>query len=447
MTAKFRAVYARPRVTDPLLSPGAGRWILLAVFVATYAAIAARRLSLLPLGRPAAALVGACALVVVGRLCGGVGLAPEAAFGAVELHTIVLLFGMMVLTAGLDVGGFFERTTRFTLARVRSPVALLDLVTLGAGVLSAVLVNDAVCLLATPLVAGIVRRAKLPLRPYLFALAMGSNAGSAMTLSGNPQNMLVARLSGLSYRRYLATGGAGGFAALLVTAAILHLMFARQLRAAGTVSASPSASPSVPPPPRDALFVAGVITAFGLVVAEIAGVHLAGGAITAAAVMLVVARDRAPRLLERVDWSILVFFGSLFVVVAALRQTGLVDESIAVVAPLLPAGGVAGAAALALVLAVGSQVVTNVPLILLLEPLMRSRPDPAAAWILTALVTTLAGNLTLLGSVANVIVIEQAHAQDDIGFVAYLKVGAVVTIASIAVALPVTLALAAALPR
>jgi Na+/H+ antiporter NhaD/arsenite permease-like protein len=398
------------------------RWVILALFALTYIGISARRVHWVPIGRPSVALVGACALVVAGVFAGPIGLAPEEALGSVEPHTLVLLFGMMVVAAGLGTAGFFDWATALAARTVRSRAALLWLVTAGAGLLSAVLVNDAVCLLATPLVVRVARQTRTALAPLMFAVAMGSNAGSALTLSGNPQNMLVAQLSGLHYREYLAAAALPALAALALTAALLHLIFRRAL-------ADPAPEPPEEAVPvrldRGMLIASGVALA-GVVVANVAGASLAWSALVGASVVLLAARDGAARVLEKVDWSVIVFFASLFVVVAALQKTGLPAEWLAEV------GAGRSLLALVLVLSVGSQVVSNVPLILLLEPWIRTFPDQAHAWTVTAIVTTLAGNLTLVGSVANIIVMEQSRAH--IGFWAYLRVGVPVTVVSTAAA-------------
>jgi Na+/H+ antiporter NhaD/arsenite permease-like protein len=405
------------------------RWLLLALFALTYIAISARRLRWLPVGRPSVALIGACAMVSLGALAGPRGLTPEDALLAVDPGTMALLTGMMMLAAALELGGFFERATRWVLARAHRPVPLLYAVTLGAGVLSALLVNDAVCLLATPLVMLLCQRTGAPRVPFVLAVAMGSNAGSAMTLAGNPQNMLVARLSGLSYARYALLAAPAGMAALLVTAASLHWMFRRQLAAETTVESPP------PAPPPSALLVVSLVALLGFTVAALLGAHLPFGAVTAASVALLAAGRRAHELLDRVDWTVLVFFAGLFILVAALRRTGLPDEALAALTRVLPPQGAQGKALLIGVLMVGSQIVSNVPLILLLEPWIRGFPDAGQAWVLTALVSTLAGNLTLLGSVANIIVIERAGAQDEVGFRSYTRVGLPVTLLSTAAAL------------
>lgn len=415
------------------------RALLVVLFVLTYAGISARRLRILPVGRPAIALVGAALCVALGALAGPYGLTIDEALRAVEPHTLTLLFGMMVVAAALDVAGFFALAAAW-LARLHlSPTSLLVVITVGSGALSAVLVNDAVCLLAAPLVVRVVQAARVPLRPFVFALCMGANAGSAMTLSGNPQNMLVAQLSGISYRAYLASAALPGAVALLVTAAVLAVLFRKSL--AHSSQAPPLSAPgeAATPPTLDHPLLALAVLSVGVSIgANLLGVPLALTALAAAAVCLVASRARAETLLQRVDWSVLLFFSALFVLVASLQTTGVPAELLAEV-------GTPSTTALTGVLLFGSQVVSNVPLILLLEPVIRSSADPVLAWTLTALVSTLAGNLTLLGSVANIIVIERAvavlaadgedTAPAEIGFFAYLPVGLAVTAASLVAAL------------
>lgn len=401
------------------------RWAILGVFAATYVGITARRLHWLPVGRPAMALIGATLAVALGAASGAPFLGVDEALRAVELHTLSLLLGMMVVAAGLGEAGFFSWATARLAGGLHGRAALLWAVTVGSGLLSAALVNDAVCLLATPLVVQLARRARARVRPFLFAVAMGSNAGSALTLAGNPQNMLVAKLSGLTYRGYLTDVALPALAALLVTAAGLHLLFRRELEE----EVEPPPGGDDAPPVLRPLLVVAVVALLGTVAANVAGASLALSAVAAGALVLLAAQERAERLLGLVDWSVLLFFAALFVLVAALQRTGLPATWVA-----LAEGQVGhGALALTLVLALGSQVVSNVPLILLLEPWIRSFPDPGAAWTVTALVSTLAGNLTLLGSVANIIVLERA--KERLGFFEYLRVGLPVTLASTALAL------------
>jgi Na+/H+ antiporter NhaD/arsenite permease-like protein len=403
----------------------------LAIFAFTYVLIAGRRLSMLPIGRPAGALAGACLMVALAAVHPA-GLSPREAFAAVEPNTIGLLFGMMVMVSSVADAGLFDRAAAWVAARRPSPVRLLYAVTLGSGLLSAFLLNDSVCLLLAPLVDRTARRARLDRVPYLFALAMGSNAGSAMTLAGNPQNMLIAGLSGLSYRGYLLRAGPAALLALGATAVVLHAVMRSRLRPVD--AAEPPADPAAQETPQTRPWVP--VVCLGVVsLAFLAGANLAWTALIGATlVILMRGRDPSP-LFDRVSWTVLVFFAALFIVVAGLQKAGVPQAVMLAAAPHLPRDPTSALGALSGALLVGCQIISNVPFILLVEPLLRLLPDPELAWTTTAVVSTLAGNLTLLGSVANIIVVEGAHAEREIGFRAYLKVGAPVTLVSTAVAL------------
>jgi Na+/H+ antiporter NhaD/arsenite permease-like protein len=419
-------------------------WTVLLIFAATYMLIAARRLSILPIGRPAGALAGACAMVVLFAISPPWGLSPAEAFAAVEPNTIGLLLGMMLLAAALDEGGVFGALAAWVAARRLSPAALLQAVVFGSGLLSALLVNDSVCVMATPLVDRLARRAGLNRVPYLLALAMGANAGSALTVAGNPQNMLVSHLSGISYRSYLRGAFGAAFVALAVTAGTLHLLLRNRLVAspAGATPDAPSSVPALPALPVEEPATAGLRAEGWVALGCLAGVSLAfmlGASLAWAALggatlsMLLRRRDARP-IFERVEWTVLVFFAALFVVVAGLQKTGLPEQVLRATGQLVPSDPAAGVIGLSAVLAVACQIVSNVPIILLAEPWIRTLPDPHTAWLATALITTLAGNLTILGSVANIIVIQSAAAQREIGFRAYAKIGVPVTLASSAAA-------------
>ena len=403
-------------------------WAALVIFLGTYVLIAARRLHVLPVGRPGGALAGASAMVALSVLSPRWGLSPAEAFAAIEPNTIALLLGMMLLAAALGEAGFFELGADWILARRFSPTELLYVVTIAAGILSALLVNDSVCLLLAPLVDRVARKAGRDRVPYLLGLAMGSNAGSALTLAGNPQNMLVAHLSGIAYREYLAVAGLPAAAALLTTSAVLHWLFRAEL-AAPNAAASSVAPPIEIHASRWRLTVALGCTLLASCL-FLAGANLAWSALGGASLMMLL-RGRAPeRLFDAVGWTVLLFFGALFIVVAGLQKTGLVGEALARVAPLFPTTQVGSLAALGTALLVGCQVVSNVPFILLAEPWIRTMPDPHFAWMSTALFSTWAGNLTLIGSVANIIVVETTSAEHEIGFGRYWKAGLPVTILS-----------------
>ena len=400
----------------------------LVVFVATYLAIAAGRVPILSLDRPAAALLGAVLMVATGVL--GTGEAGAAVNG----DTIGLLLGMMILSAYLTEAGFFRWASWKVVTSVSTPRTLLWGVTFAAGGLSAFLVNDTVCLMVTPLVLRIVDDAELPPVPFLLALAFGSNAGSVATLTGNPQNMLIGTLSGISYARFAAALAGPALVSLALVAAILHAVFRRDLPRRRLVAGR------LPRPALDRGLLAKALGAAALVLAGfLAGLPLSWTALAGAAVCMAIA-GRAPReALMRVDWPLLLFFAGLFVVVAGVGRSGAADRMHDGIAPLLGAGVERQAVVFSAFSVVASQVVSNVPFVLLAGHWIPRMAEPALLWLVTALAATLAGNLTVVGSVANLIVLELAGERGRIGFWRFLRYGAVVTAATLAAALAVLL--------
>ncbi len=403
--------------------------VALAIFALTYLAVAAGRLPVLSVDRPAAALLGAVLMVAAGVLT------PAQAGAAVTGDTLGLLLGMMILSAYLGAAGFFGWASGLVLRSVSGPRALLWAIVFTAGALSALLVNDTVCLMVTPLVLRLVDDAELPALPYLLALAFGSNAGSAATLTGNPQNMIVGTLSGIPYVRFTAALLAPALAALVAVAVVLHLLFRRDLRG---LAISRSARPSAP---IDRRLLAKALAAMGVALAGfLAGFPLSWTALFSAALLMAVA-GRAPReALARVDWPLLVFFAGLFVVVAGVGRAGAAARMHEAIAPWL--GGTPGRQAIVFSIfsVAASQLVSNVPFVLLAAEWIPRLADPRLLWLATALAATLAGNLTVIGSVANVIVLELAGSRARIGFWGFLKVGAAVTGTSLSAALALLLA-------
>lgn len=400
--------------------------LTLAVFVLSYVLIASRRLHLLPIGRPAGALLGAVLMVVIGALT------PREAYAAVDHDTVALLFGMMMLTAYLDLAGFFPWLAGLVARGAGSPRGFLVALSLLAGGLSALLVNDTVCLFLTPVVVAVCRVGGLPMGPFLIALATSANIGSAATVVGNPQDMIIGVRSGIPFLRYLALAGPASLVALALNVALLLAYYGRRLPSrfgaavnGGTAAADPSR-----------------LRLLGLVGLAILGGFLGGGnlgwTVLAGVALIVVLDRREPHdAFARVDWSLLVFFASLFVVVGALGRTGLPDQVWARVAPHMDVGTTAGLAAFSLLVLVGSNLVSNVPLVLLVSPYLTGPGGSEAAWMVLGFVSTVAGNLTLVGSVANIIVAEGAKDAYHLGFVEYLKFGVVSTVLSILVGVPV----------
>ncbi len=392
-------------------------WVVL-VFGFVYLGMLLGEIPGLALDRTGVALLGALALIASERVT------PEAAWRAVNVPTLALLFGLMVVSAQFRLGGFYAWVTRKAAGARVSPAVLLGLVVAVAGGLSAVLANDIVCLAVAPLlIEGCARRGLDPV-PFLLALACAANVGSAATLIGNPQNMLIGQTLHLSFVGYL---GDAAVPALLGLAVVW-----------GVVTASVRGSwfkPTEVPRVEEAglnrwqtgkgIVVLGLLL-LGFLFAPIPREVLA---LAAAAVLLTSRRMASRDILGTVDWHLLVLFVGLFVVNFALADSG----TLAVATHALERGGVdlTRPGVLFPLTVVLSNLVSNVPAVMLLLP-QATRP---AAGPLLALASTLAGNLIIVGSVANIIVVDQAARLGvRIGWRQHARVGVPVTLATLAIA-------------
>jgi len=406
-------------ILDVVPVPPFGHAVTLAIFTAAYVALGLGRVPGLRVDRTGVAIIAAAAMVVTGSL------SWDDAVRSVDAHTLVLLFGMMIVAAYLRLSGFFSLVTLWAIRRARTPRGLLAAIVGAAGVLSALFVNDVVCLVLAPLVLAITRRLGLPPVPYLIALATAANVGSVATLTGNPQNMLVGSFSSVSYRAFLVRQAPVALVGLVAVYAVVWLVYRRALPAEIMEGA---------PPTRHAvhypLMIKTLLAVAVMLVAFLAGVPIALVAIAGAAYSLLTRRVKPDKVYREVNWGLLVLFVGLFVLTGALERSGFVEELAAWAGRL----GLHRPAMLTLVAAVVSNLVSNVPAVLLFKPIIPTLGEPDRAWLILAMATTLAGNLTLLGSVANLIVAEAAReGRVEIGFVEYSRVGVPLTILTLAV--------------
>lgn len=391
--------------------------IAVAIFCVTYLLISGRQFKILPLNRPAAALLGAV-LMVACRV-----LTPEQAYRAVDYDTLVLLLGMMLIAAYLSIAGFFEWAADGILRRAKSPQSLLLLLVGASGLLSALLVNDTICLMLTPLVVAVIARGKLPLPPYLLALAMSANLGSVATLVGNPQNMIIGHLSQIPFLRFSLSLLPAAIAGLAIEYLILRFGFRKTLAAA--VIHRPEARPHK----ADRLLLVLTFGVLALVfVGFLAGLNLSWTALAGGALLMVLARRDTHEAFKLVDWHLLLFFAALFIVVEGLNGTGLPDRVYHHLGPLFGATADSQGWNFAWFSIIGSNVFSNVPFVLVAGKWIHNFARPELMWQVMALATTFAGNLTILGSVANIIVVESARQRVEIGFWDYAKFGIPVTL-------------------
>ena len=404
--------------------------ITLVIFCFTYLLISGRRLKILPLNRPAAALLGAVLMVACGVMT------PERVYRSVDYDTLVLLLGMMLISAYLFLAGFFDWAADWILRAAKTPRSLLLYLICTSGILSALLVNDTVCLMLTPLVVTVMVRGKLPLPPYLLALAMSANLGSVATLVGNPQNMIIGHLSGIPFLRFSASLLPVALVGLAIQYAVLAFGFRKTL-AQATIH-----RPETKPRPLDRRLLTMTFIVLGLVFAGfVAGLNLAWTALAGGALVMVLARRDTHEVLKLVDWHLLVFFAALFVVVEGLNGTGLPDQIYGKVRGVFGTTADSQAWNLAWFSALGSNVFSNVPFVLVAGKWINNFTQPELMWKVMALATTLAGNFTILGSVANVIVVESARNHAEVGFWDYARFGIPVTILTTIVGLGILLLL------
>jgi Na+/H+ antiporter NhaD/arsenite permease-like protein len=388
------------------------------IFLATYLVLAIGRFPGLRIDRTGAAIIGAGLMVATNVLT------LEEAYRAINLDTIVLLFGMMIVVANLRLAGFFAMVSEWVIEHAHHPLTLLSAIAAVAGLLSAFFVNDTVCIVLAPLVAEVVIALKRNPVPYLLAVALASNAGSTATLTGNPQNMIIGSLSGIGYAAFARALAPVALAGVVVTIIVIALFYRREFRRFEHVAVAP----------RDirihrALLYKTLAVTVGMVIFLFAGWPVAKVAVVAAALLLITRRIKPERIYVQVDWPLLVLFAGLFIVVAGLERSSLEAD----LARIASSAHLENAVSLSALAALLSNIVSNVPAVLVFKPFIAHLPDPNLGWLRLAMASTLAGNLTIPGSVAGLIVVQRARPWATIGFWEFARVGAVVTVVSMAI--------------
>ncbi|MGI2903973.1 anion transporter [Tolypothrix sp. VBCCA 56010] len=383
----------------------------------TYLGLALGSLPGLRMNRATIALVGSAFLIALGVVT------LHEAWEAIDAKTIVFLLSMMVVNANLAYAGFFPQALSVLLSFTRSPLGILIALTFGSGILSAIFLNDTIALIFTPLTLSLTQALGLNPIPYLLAVAGATNIGSVATLSGNPQNILIGSFSGIGYLEFLRALIPVAVIGLIIQIELLWLLYP-EVRSRSVPQVSLQACDNLNTTKTrifKPLYQKTLIITTGLLIAFVAGLPLTESALVAASLLLITRRVKPQRILKKVDWNLLVMFSGLFILTRVTQKLNLLQ-------PFTHA--INSAASLLGVTAILSNLISNVPAVLLLQPLIPKHDTHS--WLLLAAGSTLAGNLTLFGSVANLIVAEAANELGyKLTFWEHLRFGAPLTVCTL----------------
>lgn len=394
-------------------------WITAAIVTVTFLGIAVGRYPIIQSNRTTIALLGVALLILFGQV------EFDRLSTYIDFDTLILLFSMMIINANLKLAGFFTLAGRALVRMARSPRAFLALEILIVGLLAALFLNDTICLMFAPFLISLMDRLQRNPLPYLVALATASNVGSTATLTGNPQNMIVGVASKIPYLEFALTLTPLALAGLGVIWLVLVMMYPRDLRKGQRLELPAEDGETLSRP----LLIKTLTISAGLLAAFLAGVPIALASFLAAALLLITRRHQPHVVFAEFDWSLLVFFAALFVVSGALETGGVTRELI----DLQEVARQATIFNLTVLTAGLSNLISNVPAVMLLRPVAAAMPEARMGWFTIAAASTLAGNLTLLGSVANLIVAETAaRRRIDLSFWEYTKSGLIITLVTLA---------------
>lgn len=386
----------------------------LAVISITLIGVALGRFPNLKMNRATITLAGSTILLGFGAIT------PEIAFKLIDFNTLALIFSMMILNANLKISGFFSILNRFILKNAASPKKLLILIIFSSGILSSIFLNDVIVLMLTPLILLSLKDLKVNPLPYLLALALSSNVGSMATITGNPQNMIIGLSSKISYVKFLLHLIVPSLSGLIIIYFVLLFLYKNEFKKERFENIEiPQVRVFKP------LLIKTIFSIIILLVGFFSGASIVMSALFSISILLITRRIKPHRVFSEIDWSLLVFFAGLFIVTGTLGEIGFVEKLWKFFSPLFERGIFLFSFGTLII----SNLISNVPAVLLIKPFIPMMEFPFYKWLLLAMASTLAGNLTLIGSVANLIVAEGAKRDGfEITFWEYLKAGLPTTI-------------------
>jgi Na+/H+ antiporter NhaD/arsenite permease-like protein len=386
----------------------------LITIVVTIIGVSLGRYPFLRMNRATIAFVGAVLLIILNAI------SLEEAYQAIDINTIVLLLSIMILNVNFRLSGFFYLISKYILKFAKTPKQFLGILIFFSGFLSAIFLNDTIVLVFTPLILEIVIALKRNPIPYLIALATSANIGSVATIIGNPQNILIGTFSGISFIEFTVYLLPVAFTGLTIVWLIIIPLYKKEFSSVKFDHIELPEFRVFRP-----LLIKSIVSTCLMLIGLISGVPVAIAAMGAASLLLITRRLKSERVFREIDWSLLVFFSGLFVVTKSIETIGFSDELIAI----LKFDSENKIVNLTILSTVLSNLISNVPAVLLLKNIILTFSQTKIAWLITAMATTFAGNLTLIGSIANLIVAESAKRYGvTLSFTEYFKSGILITL-------------------
>ncbi|MCX7827671.1 MAG: anion transporter [Thermanaerothrix sp.] len=386
------------------------------IFAVSYLILAVGQPPILRIDRTGAVIIGASLMVFVGAI------STEDAYKSIDYRTLATLFGLMVLVAHFRLSGTVNLLSAWLLKRAGTPNGLLIFVITTAGALSALFVNDTICLLFTPMLLRLTYSMGTDPRPHLLALCMAANVGSASTITGNPQNLIIGLASGISYGKFFVNMLIPSAVGLILTYFVIRMSYREQLTAPTTHLRDDESFPY-----HKAMVIKFTILSTACLAGFFSGLPIEVVSMAIASCFLITRRVKPEKVYQMIDFKLLLLFIGLFVIMGGFQRSKAFAwlSSFSAVA-------LTGSTSLSLISAGLSNLVSNVPAVMLLKPLVKAMDLGDRGWLILAMSSTFAGNLTVLGSIANIIVIEGASGRVRISSLEHLNVGLPVTIGSIA---------------
>ena len=430
--------------------------VALAIFLATYLGISIRRFKWFNIKRPIVAMMGGALML----LCGVI--TPMQAFQSIDLGILALLLGMMIIVAALELCGFFTWVSMRIIAVSKNQFQFLVLIMVATAVLSALILNDAVVLLFTPIIIRACRLIKANPIPFLIAEAVSANIGSVATEVGNPQNVYIAAISNVSFVDFSVRLVPVSAISLMVAIALVWIFFRREIgednNSLAKVDDANHRTWSMPKirsklidrevalklaettqMHQSIYLVLGIllIVFVGFIASPFIGIPIAymafmGGASVLFLLPISKKETKVRSILKGVDWTLLLFFVGLFIVLKGVDVSGLMSGMINLFQE--GSGGSLGSVwGLSAFCAILSNLISNVPAVMLLAPFVSSIGS-STIWLTLAASCTLAGNATILGAAANVIVAETGERMNvQISFWKFIKIGLPITLVTLIV--------------